>query len=123
MTKIMVMTKVSIADLKSRLSEYLERVERGERIVICRHNRPVAELAPVETVRTEPRPLGRLAGRPAFEVSDAFHEPLSAVELEAWEGGALTGFGPGASRVSRVAERKGSYRTASAPRSRKTRPR
>ena len=45
------MNKTSVADIKARLSEYLERVEQGERVVICRHNKPVAELAPVESTR------------------------------------------------------------------------
>jgi prevent-host-death family protein len=106
------MTKTSIATIKARLSEFLERVEKGERIVICRHNTPVAELGPVEGIRTEPRPVGPLPGRPAFTVAQAFLEPLSPVELDAWEGGALPTLsarqGSGTSRVSRVAEGKAS---------------
>ena len=114
------MAMTSIADVKARLSEYLERVEGGERIVICRHNKPVAELVPVEQVRTEPRPLGPVAGRPPFTVGEAFLEPLSAAELDAWEGGVLPGLGAGTSRVSRVAERTEHYGTdATAPGRRK----
>jgi prevent-host-death family protein len=124
----MVMNKTSIADVKARLSEYLERVEKGERIVICRHNKPVAELGPVENIRTEPRPIGPLSGRPAFTVGEAFFEPLSAVELDAWEGGALPSLGArqpsGAVRASRVAERKASYgkTTSPTPRTSRRRP-
>ena len=116
------MTKTSIATIKARLSEYIERVERGERFVICRHNTPVAELGPVETIRTEPRPLGPLPGRPAFTVGGAFLEPLSDVELEAWEGGALPSVRASqpfeTARASKVAERKGSYGGAASPRPR-----
>jgi prevent-host-death family protein len=113
------MAKTSIADVKARLSEYLERVEGGERIVICRHNKPVAELVPVEHARTEPRPVGPVAGRPAFTVGEASLEPLSAAELEAWEGGVLPTLpvrhSPGGARASRVAERKAGYGDTAAP--------
>lgn len=35
-------------DAKNRLSELLDRVERGETIVITRHGEPVARLVPFE---------------------------------------------------------------------------
>lgn len=38
----MVMNKVNIHQIKARLSEFLELVERGERVLICRRNPPVA---------------------------------------------------------------------------------
>lgn len=37
--------EVNIADLKARLSEFVERAEQGEEVVVCRRNRPVATLA------------------------------------------------------------------------------
>jgi prevent-host-death family protein len=37
---------VGIAELRQNLSEYLRRVERGERLVVTDRNRPVAELGP-----------------------------------------------------------------------------
>jgi prevent-host-death family protein len=39
----MVMFRVNVFEVKARLSEYLDRAARGERIVVCRHNKPVAE--------------------------------------------------------------------------------
>ena len=70
----MIMTRVNVFDIKAKLSEYLDRVERGERVVICRRNRPVAELRPVETPRTEPRPIG--LGKGQIEILPSFFEPL-----------------------------------------------
>ena len=81
-----VMLKANVFEVKARLSEYLERAAQGERIVICRHNRPVAELRPVTATRTEPRPVGPLPGRSTFDVPSSFFEPLSDEELDAWEG-------------------------------------
>ncbi len=41
------MTTVPVQDLKQHLAEYLGRVEQGERIVVTRRSRPVAELRPL----------------------------------------------------------------------------
>jgi len=84
------MIKVNIFEVKAKLSEYLDLASRGERIVICRHNKPVAELHAVEGVRTEPRPIGPLPGRPTFSIHTSFFEPLPAEELELWDGIAAT---------------------------------
>ena len=84
------MFRANVFEVKAKLSEYLDRAARGERIIICRHNKPVAELRAVEEVRTEPRPVGPLAGRPTFEIPASFFEPLSDEELDLWEGGSCT---------------------------------
>ena len=39
-------TKVGAYHAKTHLAQLLDRVERGERITITRHGRPVAELRP-----------------------------------------------------------------------------
>jgi prevent-host-death family protein len=89
LVKNMVMTKVNVFEIKARLSEYLDRAAQGERIVVCRHNKPVAELRAIEQARTEPRPIGPLPGRPRFDVPASFFEPLPADELELWDGGVV----------------------------------
>ncbi|MCC6195310.1 MAG: type II toxin-antitoxin system prevent-host-death family antitoxin [Burkholderiales bacterium] len=40
------MEEVGVYEAKTHLPELLARVERGERIVITRHGKPVAELVP-----------------------------------------------------------------------------
>jgi prevent-host-death family protein len=42
-----VMKKVGIADLKSRLSEYLRAVRRGETIAVLDRQTPIAQIVPV----------------------------------------------------------------------------
>ncbi|HOA73988.1 MAG TPA: type II toxin-antitoxin system prevent-host-death family antitoxin [Phycisphaerae bacterium] len=43
-------------DAKTRLSELLERVEKGEELIITRHGRPIAKLVPVrKSVTAEQR--------------------------------------------------------------------
>jgi antitoxin (DNA-binding transcriptional repressor) of toxin-antitoxin stability system len=102
------MIKVSVADAKAKLSEYLEQALAGERVVICRHNTPIVELRAVEVARSESRPIGPLAGRPTFDVGPGFFEPLSDDELELWEGGRSAA----SVSVPRVAEERSSYRSS-----------
>ena len=42
------MESVSVATLKSRLSEYLTAVKKGKKIVVTSHRHPIARLTPVE---------------------------------------------------------------------------
>ena len=53
---------VSVAEAKDRLPELIRAVEAGEKIIITRHGRPVAELAPAPIVRRRVR-LGAMKGR------------------------------------------------------------
>ena len=47
------MAKVSAFEAKTRFGELLDRVSRGEEVVITRHDRPVARLVPEGAPRTE----------------------------------------------------------------------
>lgn len=80
----MVMIVINIYEAKARLSEYLELAASGERVLICKRNRPVAELRAVESPRTEPRPVGLAEGR--VEVPAAFFEPLPDDVLDGFTG-------------------------------------
>lgn len=80
------MSQVNVFEIKAKFAEYLDRAARGERIVIYRYNKPVAELRPVASERIAPRPIGPIEGRPTFGVPPSFFEPLDDDELNAWEG-------------------------------------
>ena len=84
MTYNSTMLKVNVADAKTHLSRYLDLVERGETVVVCRRNVPIAEFRPVAKLHTEPRPVGIDQG---MEVPSSFFEPLPDSLLEAFEGG------------------------------------
>jgi prevent-host-death family protein len=45
---MLVMERVSVATLKSKLSQYLEAVKKGKEIIVTSHQHPVARLLPVE---------------------------------------------------------------------------
>ena len=78
------MLVINIFEAKAKLSEYLELAAGGERVLICKRNRPVAELRAVAAPRTEPRPIG--GGKGTVTVPDAFFEPLPENDLSGFEG-------------------------------------
>ncbi len=43
------MTEVGILEAKTHLSRLIERVEKGEEVVITRHGKPVARLQPMSS--------------------------------------------------------------------------
>jgi antitoxin (DNA-binding transcriptional repressor) of toxin-antitoxin stability system len=74
MVIIMVMLKVNIAEAKAKLSEYVASVARGETVVICSRNAPLAELRAISQPGKHPRPVGLAKGQ--FRVPPRFFQPL-----------------------------------------------
>lgn len=70
---------LNVQEAKTRLSELLARVERGEDILIARAGRPVAHLTAVTA------PPAREFGIVELAVPDSFFEPLDEIEVAAWE--------------------------------------
>ena len=56
------MERVTVADLKARLSEYLRKVEAGEPLVVIRHGTPVARIERVTAPRLQVRPPRKATG-------------------------------------------------------------
>ena len=82
------MTRVNIQEAKTHLSRYIEKVEQGDVIIVCRHNRPVAELRAIEaTLTPAPRIAGLLKGQVHWEPS-AF-APLTDEELTEYDAGSI----------------------------------
>jgi prevent-host-death family protein len=98
--KVIIMTMIvtNIYEVKARLSEYLEAVSRGERVVICKRNTPVAELRAIAPARTELRKVGGAAGR--MTVGESFFLPLPEEALIDFEGATRV------AGVSMVAEKR-----------------
>ena len=78
------MNYINTYEAKKNLSALLKRVRKGEKIVISSHNKPVAELRPIEKKETRPRPIGLCKGE--FTVPDDFNDPLPDDLLDAFEG-------------------------------------
>lgn len=113
MVMIMTMIVVNIHEAKAKLSEYLEAVAKGERVLICKRNQPVAELRAVEQKRAEPRPIG--GGPHSFTIPDSFFEPMPDDWLDEFYNGPIF---PETPKASRVAESRAPH-GSTAPRRRR----
>ena len=78
------MIKLNIHEAKTHLSKYLAKLEKGETIVLCRRNVPIAEIRPLPGAVTKPRPLGLAKGK--VRIPRSFFYPLPDELLELFEG-------------------------------------
>jgi antitoxin (DNA-binding transcriptional repressor) of toxin-antitoxin stability system len=79
------MIRLNIHEAKTHLSKYLVRMEKkGEPIVLCRRNVPIAEIRPLPKNRAKRRPLG--LGTGTVKIPPSFFEPLPKNILEGFEG-------------------------------------
>jgi len=76
------MSVVTIHKAKTNLSRLIEKVARGEEVIIARGSKPVARLVAVGEVNGKRQP-GSLKGK--LVVGREFFEPLPAGELAKWE--------------------------------------
>jgi prevent-host-death family protein len=75
--------KLNVHEAKTHLSRYLDRVEAGETLILCRHNKPIAEVRPIKRRAQKKRVFGIFEG---FGVSPEFFEPMPGDELRLWYG-------------------------------------
>ncbi len=80
------MHQPNIHEVRENLAEYLTAAERGEEVLICRRNQPVARLVAIARPSGKPRPIGRAAdaGTP---LPASFWEPLPQAFIDALAGG------------------------------------
>ena len=79
------MRQPNIHEVRENLAEYLAAAERGEEVLICRRNQPVARLVAIARPTGKPRPIGRAAdaGTP---LPATFWDPLPQALIEALGG-------------------------------------
>lgn len=78
-------TVLNMHEAKTHLSEHVARLKDGDRIILCRRNRPVAQILPIAEAPTEPRPIG--LGKGLAEIPDSFFDPLPDDIAALFEGG------------------------------------
>ena len=71
---------VNIREAKTHLSQLVERVCKGEEIILAKAGKPCARLVPLEPPAR--RTPGLLKGK--FKLGKEFFEPLPDEELAAW---------------------------------------
>ena len=80
----MVMIRLNIHEAKTHLSRYLDRLAKGETIVLCKRNVPIAEIRPIPEDLKGERPIG--LGKGDFNVPVEFFEPLPPEIIDSFEG-------------------------------------
>lgn len=76
------METVTIHKAKTNLSRLIEKVCKGEEIIIARGSKPVARLVPLENKLGDRKP-GAWKGK--IKIGPDFFKPLPPEELEGWE--------------------------------------
>lgn len=81
------MIKLNVHELKTPLSRYLELLEKGESILLCKLNVPIAEIRPLAKPTSGKRPIG--VGKGEFTVTEKFFGPLPDDLLDLFNGGGI----------------------------------
>lgn len=74
------MTKLNIHEAKTHLSKYLQKVQEGETITLCKNGIPVAQITPIPKSPGEVRSIFGTA-RGMGKVTEKFFEPLTDQDL------------------------------------------
>ena len=80
----MAMIKLNIHEAKTHLSRYLKLVGKGETIILCKRNIPIAEIRPLAPPRKTPRPIGLAGGR--FQLLPEFFKSLPSELTGSFDG-------------------------------------
>ncbi|MEW6201777.1 MAG: type II toxin-antitoxin system Phd/YefM family antitoxin [bacterium] len=77
------MIRLNIHEAKTHLSRYLKNLAKGETIILCKNNIPVAEINPLPTGKKQSRKIGLAKGK--FKVTQEFFKPLPAKLIVAFK--------------------------------------
>lgn len=79
------MKTINVQEAKTHLSHYLNQVAKGESIILCKRNKPVAEIRPIAAKIGGKRPIGLAKG--TFTVPASFFEELPEEIISLFSGG------------------------------------
>jgi antitoxin (DNA-binding transcriptional repressor) of toxin-antitoxin stability system len=78
------MIRLNIHEAKTHLSRYLAKLRRGETILLCKRNIPIAEIRPLPPPRKIRRAIGLAKAK--LKVPAEFFEPLPPEFINAFHG-------------------------------------
>jgi len=79
------MITINIHEAKANLSRYLAAVQKGQTVIVCKRNVPIAEIRPLPRKSSSKRPIG-LARDKGVRLPDSFFAPLPAELIHAVQG-------------------------------------
>jgi prevent-host-death family protein len=68
------MITINVQEAKTHFSHYLDEVAKGESFILCKRNKPVAEIRPIVSRETTKRPIGLAKG--TFTLPASFFDEL-----------------------------------------------
>lgn len=78
------MITINVHEAKTHFSHYLDEVAKGECFILCKRNKPVAEIRPIVSKVTEKRPIGLAKG--IFTVPPSFFDELPEETISLFTG-------------------------------------
>ena len=81
------MITINVQEAKTHLSHYLDEVAKGESFILCKRNKPVAEIRPILSKVATKRPIGLAKG--TFTMPSSFFDELPEETISLFSGTAL----------------------------------
>ena len=78
------MITINVQEAKTHLSHYLDEVAKGESFILCKRNKPVAEIRPIANRALEKRPIGLAKG--TFTMPPSFFDELPEETISLFTG-------------------------------------
>ncbi len=68
------MIMANVHEIKIHFSAYLAKLQKGETVIICKRNIPIAEIRAISQPSKKIRPIGLAKG--SFDIPETFFDPL-----------------------------------------------
>ena len=78
------MVTINVQEAKTHFSHYLDEVAKGESFILCKRNKPVAEIRPIISKEEASRPIGLSKG--TFTVPASFFDELPEETISLFSG-------------------------------------
>ncbi len=78
------MITINVQEAKTHFSHYLDEVAKGESFILCKRNKPVAEIRPIISKVVAKRPIGLAKG--TFTVPASFFDELPEETMSLFSG-------------------------------------
>jgi prevent-host-death family protein len=79
-----IMITINVQEAKTHLSHYLDEVAKGESFILCKRNKPVAEMRPIVSKVATKRPIGLAKG--VFTMPASFFDELPEETIALFSG-------------------------------------